>query len=316
VLRGAAAAGGVPVYGLVESARRKSDIVHVHDGRSAVIGLVHATLGRTALLRTQHFVRPASQERQGWSRAASMMAHRRINGRLDGYICVSVAAATAAQQRRDAGRAPLRVIPPGARLASDEQVGEAILDRAQAAQPGVATAGRLESERRMDVLIDAIPIVRRAFPGCRFLIAGAGNAEHELKSRARALALEGVIDWTGWLPDTAPVLAGSHVYVNTWPSEGFGMATAEAMGYSLPVVVTDTGASPELVEDSRTGTVVEALSPAALASAICDLLQDRRRATEMGAAARERAVRLYSFGSTAQSTLEFYEQLPRLNRGR
>jgi glycosyltransferase involved in cell wall biosynthesis len=316
VLRREAAAAGVPVRPILGAMRGEDDILHAHDGRSAVVGSLRAALGRAALVRTQHFVRPASAARPGWRGDSSLLAHRLINSRLDGYVCVSIAAAEAARERRDTADAALVVIPPGVRLASAEQAEKARTERVQAAQPVVVTAGRLERERRIDVLLESIPLVRRGFPDCRFVIAGAGNAEAELKSRARELGLESTIEWTGWLPEIAPVLAKAHVYVNTWPAEGFGMATAEAMGYALPVIVTDTGASPELVEDKISGRVVEALNPRVLAGTICDLLGDRTRAAAIGAAARERASRRYSFQSSAVSMLDFYEQLPRISRER
>jgi glycosyltransferase involved in cell wall biosynthesis len=316
VLRRRAAAAGVPVRPILAALRGEADIVHAHDGRSAVVGSVRAALCRTALVRTQHFVRPASAARPGWRGDSSLLAHRLINSRLDGYVCVSRAAAEAARERRDTGGAALVVIPPGVRLASAEQAEHARTKRTQAVQPLVVTAGRLERERRIDILLDAIPLVRRGFPDCRFLIAGAGKAEEELKSRARELGLESAIEWTGWLPEIAPVLAQGHVYVNTWPAEGFGMATAEAMGFAVPVIVTDTGASPELIEDKISGRVVEALNPRVLANTICELLGDPCCAAAIGAKARELACRRYSFRSTALSTLDFYEQLPRVRRER
>lgn len=316
MLRREATAAGVPLRPILGEFRGDADIVHVHDGRSAVLGLGLAVLERAALVRTQHFVRPASAARPGWRGHTSLLAHRLINGRLDGYVCVSDAAAGAARERRDAVGAALAVIPSGVRLASDVDAERARVARADAASPVVVTAGRLERERRIDVLLDAIRLVRYSFPSCRFVVAGAGHAEAELKSQGRALGLETAIDWTGWLPEIGPILAQGHVYVNTWPNEGFGMATAEAMGYGLPVIVTDTGASPELIEDGISGMVVKAVDPPALASKICELLSDRGRAERIGAAARARASNRYSFRSTAASMLDFYEQLPRVRRER
>jgi glycosyltransferase involved in cell wall biosynthesis len=314
VLRREASTAGIPLLAILSTELSDLDIVHAHDGRSAVVGSVHATLGRAALVRTQHFIRPASAARPGWRGESSLLAHRLINRRLDGYVCVSEAAAEAAKERRDTNGAALVVIPSGVRLASAEHAEQARTERANAARPVVVTSGRLERERRIDILLDAIPLVRRGFPHCRFVIAGTGKAEGELQSHAQQLGIAGAIDWTGWLPEIAPVLAQGHVYVNTWPAEGFGMATAEAMGYALPVIVTDTGAGPELVEDRISGRVVSGLNPLALADAICELLGDPIRAAAMGAAARERASRQYSFRSTAVSTLEFYEHLPRIRR--
>jgi glycosyltransferase involved in cell wall biosynthesis len=315
VLRREADAASVPVVS-VFGEMQKVDIVHVHDGRSAVVGYARAALGRAALVRTQHFVHPASATRPGWRGESSQAAHRLINRRLDGYVCVSAAAAQAARERRDTADAAQAVIPPGVQLASDEDAAQAVTGRAQAVYPVVVTAGRLEPERRIDVLIESIPLVQHGFPDCRFVIAGTGTADAELKSRARELDVDSAIDWTGWLSEIDPVLAEGHVYVNTWPEEGFGMATAEAMGYALPVIVTDTGASPELVEDQISGRIVHALDPRALAGTICELLSDRGRAAAIGAAARERASRRYSFHSTAEAMLDFYEQLSRIRQER
>ena len=153
-------------------------------------------------------------------------------------------------------------------------------------------------------------------PECRFVIAGAGSAEEDLKSRTRQLGIEDAVEWTGWLPEIASLLGASHIYVNTWPWEGFGMATAEAMGAALPVVAVDSGASPELVAPGVTGLLVPPADSAALAAALCDLLADRERMALMGAAGRERSVARYSMRATAESTLDFYRRLPRVARER
>jgi glycosyltransferase involved in cell wall biosynthesis len=171
------------------------------------------------------------------------------------------------------------------------------------------SAGRLENERRFDILIRAIPQVRQRHPRCRFIIVGSGSSEEELKSLARDLRVDDAITWTGWLPSIYPMLSRSHVYVNTWPWEGFGMATAEAMAYEIPVIAAKSGASPELVQDGVTGLLVPPEDPAALAGAISQLVGDRVRATTMGQHGRERADMRYSVRQTAISTLEFYREV-------
>lgn len=310
LLRREAAEMDFTVRSMVGVARSKPDIIHIHDGAAAVVGWLLARRGQAALVRTQHFVSPASATRTGVLGLASRLVHRRLNRRLDGYVCVSEAAARAARNRRDASGAQVAVIPPGVHLASAEQVAQATTGRARSASPIVASAGRLELERRFDVLLEAIPIVLQTFPDCRFVIAGRGKAAAELRARAAAVRADAAVEWTGWLPDISPVLSQAHVYVNTWPDEGFGMATAEAMGYGLPVIVADSGASPELIEDKISGRVVPALSTAALAATICELLGDRPRAAAIGVAARERALARYSARATGVSMLAFYRQLP------
>jgi glycosyltransferase involved in cell wall biosynthesis len=301
----------VPTYSVSSWRRTAPDVVHAHKGRSAVLGAGLAAVNGAAFVRTQHFVRPASIERAGWRGRASRAMHRLLNSRLDGYVCVSQAVAEAARARRDAVGTPTAVIPSGVELPRTEEVQRFIASRSADPRSIVVSAGRLEPERRLDVLLDAVAQVRDAIPGCWFVIAGSGSAEEDLKAQARRLGIEDVVQWTGWLPEIRPLLAGSHVYVNTWPWEGFGMATAEAMGAALPVVAVNSGASPELIVSGVTGLLVPPADSGALAAAICEVLTDRERMRVMGAAGRERALAHYSMPATAESMLEFYRGLPR-----
>jgi len=168
--------------------------------------------------------------------------------------------------------------------------------------------GRLEPEKRVDVLVEAIPRVLTDAHDARFVIAGSGSAADALRALARRRSVEHAIEWKGWVREPDAVLARSHLYVNTWPWEGFGMAMAEAMAWGLPVVATDSAASPELVADEQTGLIVPPCDPAALADAIIRLLRDRELAARMGALGRTRAER-YGIRTTAEQTLALYSEL-------
>lgn len=280
-------------------------LIHVHDGRSACLGPLLAGRWHASLVRTQHFVRPASAVRTGIAGRASIIAHRLLDRRLDGYIAVSEAARSAAIEREAIPHVPIVVIPPGVRVPSEEQISAAQAQRLRGSGPTVASAGRLEPERRFDVLIHAIPTVRSVFPTCTFKIIGSGSAEVSLRQLANQLNVADAITWTGWLPDIVPQLACSDIYVNTLPYEGFGMATAEAMACGLPVVVTSTGASAELIDGGRAGMQVGAADPEQLATAICTLLGNSDRAKDLGTRARQVAQR-YSIENTAAATLALY----------
>jgi glycosyltransferase involved in cell wall biosynthesis len=284
------------------------DIVHVHDGHSALIGAVIARRTRATFIRTQHFVRPASAVRPGLRGIASALLQRQINRRLDGYIAVSRAAAEAARARGDTRTANLAVIPPGIEVPPSSVVTSATSRRADANYPLVVSVGRLEPERRFDVLIDAIPLVCATIPSCRFVIAGKGSAAAELQHRAAACGVSGMITWKPWLDSVADLMAEGHVYVNTWPWEGFGMAMAEAMSYGLPVIAPQSGASPELVQPGVTGELVAAGDPTDLAAAICSMLANPSSAAALGANGREQIGARHSVTQTAQRTLGFYHQ--------
>jgi glycosyltransferase involved in cell wall biosynthesis len=321
-LRAEAWASGIPVVPasssrprfwpealLREVMSRPAAAIHVHDGRAALGGAALSLVTGGPLVRTQHFLRTASMERGGWRGQASLAAHRQLNRRLDGYVAVSQCVAVAGRERHETGRASVVVIPPAIDLPSADAVAQARIDRRRIAHPVVAFAGRLEPERHLDVLLNAIPIVLARIPECRFVLAGSGSAEGQLRALATRLGIDQVIAWAGWVRDTYAVLGGAHAYVNTWPDEAFGMAMAEAMALALPVIAVDAGANTEMVEHGVTGNLVAQDEPAALAQAIVDVVGDRDRAVAMGEAARRTALSRYGAERTALSTIAFYRQV-------
>ena len=91
--------------------------------------------------------------------------------------------------------------------------------------------------------------------------------------------------------------------------EAFGMPIAEAMVAGVPVVATQTGAFPELVEDGKTGMLVKRSDADALAEAILKLIADEQLRKSMAKVGRERAVDLFSFEKIADELFSEYERL-------
>ena len=98
----------------------------------------------------------------------------------------------------------------------------------------------------------------------------------------------------------------------TLPSryEACSMAIIEAMALGKPVVVTDAGGNPELVEDGVTGLLIER-TPEALSAALIGLLADRERRQNMGEAARQRARRLFSADVMVDNVEALYHRMVR-----
>ena len=91
--------------------------------------------------------------------------------------------------------------------------------------------------------------------------------------------------------------------------EGLPKTVIEAMVYSVPPIVTDTGGGAELVVDGVCGLVVPPGDPAALAEAIIHLYEHRDNAAEMGSRARDRIDSHFNIRDTIRKTLDVYEDV-------
>ncbi|WP_433527946.1 glycosyltransferase [Micromonospora sp. CA-263727] len=155
---------------------------------------------------------------------------------------------------------------------------------------GVLYAGRLATEKGVDVLIEAVAALPDGVP---VHIAGDGPARPALEELARRRA-PGRIRFHGRLGKTelhGLVRACAVVAVPSRWHENQPMAVLEAFGCGVPVVGTDLGGLPELIDAGVDGEIVPAEDPPALAAALGRLLADPARSRAMGRAGRAKVER-------------------------
>jgi L-malate glycosyltransferase len=159
----------------------------------------------------------------------------------------------------------------------------------------IAMIACLREEKRIDVLVQAAPQILARFPDARFLIVGDGTCREPLVALASRLNVTERFAFLGHRDDVPSILAQADVFVLPSRSEAFPNSIIEAMASGLPVVASDVGGIPELVEEGRTGHLVPVGDPKALAAALSSLLADPRRAAELGQAGRTKIEQNYSF---------------------
>jgi phosphatidylinositol alpha-1,6-mannosyltransferase len=162
-------------------------------------------------------------------------------------------------------------------------------------RPVVVCVSRLMPRKGQDVLIRALPAVRRAVADAALLLVGGGPYRGRLESLARSVGVEDSVVFTGSVP--AGELAAHYGAGDAFAMpcrtrlrgldvEGLGMVFLEASACGLPVVAGDSGGAPDAVRAGETGDVVDGRDPAAVAGALVGLLTDAERRERMGAAAR------------------------------
>jgi glycosyltransferase involved in cell wall biosynthesis len=195
--------------------------------------------------------------------------------------------ATAAELERDYGARAVGVLP---------NVTGGLSPAPAAPPPGLPAApllfvGRLRVRKGLEVLLAALAALRqRGGPAPPLLVAGDGEHRSALEARAVALGLGEAVTFLG-RRDAAEVralLAGARALVVPSIYEGMPLVVLEAMEAGLPVVASRVSGLPEVVLDGETGWLVPAEDPAALATALAEVLDDPQEAARRGAAGRRR----------------------------
>jgi glycosyltransferase involved in cell wall biosynthesis len=178
----------------------------------------------------------------------------------------------------------------------------------------VGTVGRLHPRKDLKTFIRAAAHVASRVPDARFAIVGAAEApverthEIELRALARDLGIEPKLTFAGSRRDIPEVMAALDVFVLSSRHEGFGRVVGEAMAAGRPVVVSDEGALPELVDRGRYGYCARAGDAEDFGALIERLLRSPQDVVELTGRARERA-RDFDAGVIAARVLRRYEQL-------
>lgn len=184
-------------------------------------------------------------------------------------------------------------------LVPESRTGLGELEAAVANSPTVLHVGELAERAGLVVLLEAFEQVHASRPDARLVIAGAGPERRALEHSVYAAGLESVVE----VRDASGPLPGD-VFVDASLHAPFGEAARRGLARGLPLVLSDTGAHPSLVEERQNGRLVPAGDPRALAAALLELLGDAPQRERFAAASRERAL-----GLGWERALDDYEAL-------
>jgi L-malate glycosyltransferase len=177
----------------------------------------------------------------------------------------------------------------------------------------IGTVKQLEKAYGLEYLIEAVALLKKRIKEYKInlLIVGGGSLEVELKEKAKDLGIQSNTIFTGYIPPVEIPYYQNMPTISVFPSlsESFGVSVAEAMACEKPVIVTNVGGLPEVVENNVTGLIVPPANAEKLAEAIETLVRDEQLRTKLGKQGRQRVERLYNWEHNLSSMIRVYEEL-------
>jgi L-malate glycosyltransferase len=284
-----------------------ADVVHCHHYSPFVYGQMAAVLNRR--------LRVVFTEHGRLSDASPSLKRRMVNGLL-GRLGAQIFAVSHSLREHmigeglpagrigvihngiDAGPSPA----PTARADARQRLG--LSPSAEV----LGTVARLDPVKDFDTMLESIALLRQARPGVKLVVLGDGPERKRLESVIRAKGLEETVVLAGHRSDARMLLPAFDVYVNTSLSEGISIAILEGMAAALPVVATNVGGNPEVVDDGRSGLLVAARSSRQIADASARFLESLEARRSFGDTGRNRVVTNFAFNRMADAYWQAYDR--------
>ncbi|MER7417781.1 glycosyltransferase family 4 protein [Micromonospora peucetia] len=297
-------------------ARRAARLARAYDcdtvwfGAAAPLGLLAAGLRRRTGIRRA--VAQTHGHEIGWAALpAARAALRRIGRGVD--VTTYLGEYTRVRLERALhGVTELHRLAPGVDVDAYHPTvdgGPVRLRLGLADRPVVVCVSRLVPRKGQDMLIRAMPEIRRRVPDAALLVVGGGPYRATLEKLARQAGVERDVVFTGSVPsaDLPAHYAAGDVYAMPCRTrnrgldvEGLGIVYLEASATGLPVVAGDSGGAPDAVREGETGFVVRGRDVIQLADRVATLLADRDLARQFGAAGRAWVEREWRWEAQAQ----------------
>lgn len=288
---------------------KQTDVIHSHEYKTDLLALAASRALGIVPLATAH----------GWTghswreRMLYYPADKRLLARFPRVIAVS---GEIREELVRHGASPERVrvilngIDPQAFRRDDERRPE-VRDALQVGPTDfvIGSVGRLEPQKRFDLLIDAVASLASRHPSLRLLIAGEGSSKSDLQTQIDRLGVGAVCRLLGHQRDVPRLHHAFDLYVQSSDYEGTPNSVLEAMAMETPVVATAAGGTAELIETGVHGLVVPTGSASSLAEGIASMMADPAHRDACRRAARARVEGPLSFEARMRAVESIYREL-------
>jgi glycosyltransferase involved in cell wall biosynthesis len=175
---------------------------------------------------------------------------------------------------------------------------------------------RLSAEKDIQSLIKAVPLVLQELPNFILRLVGDGACRPSLEKLTAQLSLGEHVQFAGETHEVWRELQRASMFVLPSLTEGVSLSLLEAMATGLPVVVTRVGGNVEVVEENRTGLLVDPGAPSELAQAMVALASDPALSQRLGLAGRQRVEAHFDVRSMVRAYERLYQDCLARKNGR
>jgi glycosyltransferase involved in cell wall biosynthesis len=268
--------------------RERVDVIHCHSSKAGVLGRLAGRRRGIPVVYTPHcfaFLRDLG----ALARLLPASVERLLAPLTSAYVCVCDSEREEVLKHRLAPRERTHRIYNGVRAPEAQISTERALQDFKGDGLLVGAVTVLRPQKRLDVLIEAIPAVLAREPRARFAIVGNGPMRGQLQAQAAALGLdeEPRFAFFPFRPPSGRYMSVLDLYVLSSAWEAMPMGVLEALAWGVPQVVSEVGGTAEAVS-SKTGRLVPAKQAATLAEAIVEMLSSPTALAAAGAASRAR----------------------------
>jgi len=173
----------------------------------------------------------------------------------------------------------------------------------------IGTIGRLSEEKGHALFINAAKMLLDDFANLFFIIVGDGPFREKLQKQAVELGLQNHLLFTGICNDIPKILALMDIFVLPSLTEGLPMVLLEAMAAKKPIIATNVGDIPRVIQQNETGLLVRPNDVYGLKEAITTLLNHKDKAVSLAQKAYSKVAQDFSSECMARKYLEIYEDL-------
>lgn len=299
--------------GLAALQRLRPDVLHAHDWLVAHAVRDLAAINHTPIVATIHATEAGRH--QGWLPTELSRSIHRIESWLvdtaQQVITCSEHMESEVSRLFGVSTDSMTVVPNGINTQRWSSPAGSTLSREVG--PTLVYCGRLEWEKGVHTLLDAVARLRWEYPELRLVVAGEGSQREALVDQARRRRIATKVTFTGWLTEELlhEVMATADAVIVPSIYEPFGLVALEAAALNAPLVVARTGGLAEFAADDSTAVTFSPGVVADLVGAVRRILDDPQGAATRARRARQRLREHHAWPVLAEATVSVYQQAAR-----